>query len=213
MAHQQPAKPVSNANVQVIPVEMGMLGMSLEDITSSTKGYVRLPVGPRDLTMAGGRKWVKLKVMAMEDVREFRDVIVGNEQGEVKEHTPVELSYELATGGYQRVGELNPLPVVSNQGVYDDFAWINFLTTDVQYIIGTNAHAADSAVPLFQATQIALWATNDCWVRFNGAKRVPHFIARIVPYTFPLKCTTIDVMLYVGTGYLFVHAVGVALST
>jgi hypothetical protein len=49
----------------------------------------------------------------MEDVRANRDIIVGNEQGEVKEHTPVELSYEKTAGGYQRVGEDNPLPVTT----------------------------------------------------------------------------------------------------
>lgn len=97
-----------------IAVTMGMLGMSLENITKGSRGFVMLPLGPRDLTMAGGRKWVKIKVTAMEDVREFRDVIVGNDQGEVKEHTPVELSYEKSpqgSGSYQRVGEDFPLPV------------------------------------------------------------------------------------------------------
>jgi len=93
-----------------IPIKMGMLGMSLENITAGKQGWVKLPIGPRDLTMAGGREWVKVKVTAMEDVRENRDIIVGNDQGEIKEHTPVELSYEKLEGGYQRVGEAHPLP-------------------------------------------------------------------------------------------------------
>lgn len=111
MAHEQSQSAIGSSYTQVIPVVMGMLGMSIEDIDKGTKGYVKLPVGPRDPIMAGGRKWVKLKVTAMEDVRAFRDIIVGNDQGEVKEHTPVELSYEKHIGGYQRVGEDNPLPM------------------------------------------------------------------------------------------------------
>ena len=90
---------------------MGMLGMSLEDIADGKQGWVKLPIGPRNTTMWGGREWIRIKVTAMENVRANRDIIVGNDQGEVKEHTPVELSFEKAVGGYQRVGENYPLPV------------------------------------------------------------------------------------------------------
>ena len=92
---------------------MGMLGMSIDEIMMGKQGYVKLPLGVRDSTKWGGRKWVRVKVTAMEDVRANRDIIVGNEQGDVKEHTPVELSYEKSEGGYQRAGEDHPLPVTA----------------------------------------------------------------------------------------------------
>lgn len=97
-----------------IPIEIGMMGFSLEDVLQGRRGYVIMPLGARDSTKWGGRKWVRTKLTAMEDVRTNRDIIVGNEQGEFKEHTPVELSYEKGEGGYQRVGENYPLPVTVN---------------------------------------------------------------------------------------------------
>jgi hypothetical protein len=118
-------EPALSDGLSYLPVEMGMLGMSIEDIPAGKKGFVKLPIGVRDPTMAGGRKWVKVKVTAMEDVRAFRDVIVGNDQGEIKEHTPVELSYEKIEGGYQRVGENHPLPVTMGKGL----VWTHLLAT------------------------------------------------------------------------------------
>lgn len=93
------------------PIKIGMLGLSIDEIDSGKWGYVMLPIGGRDATMAGGREWVRVKVRAMENVRAERDIIVGNLQGEVKEHTPVELAYGLDAGGYQTVGQSYPLPV------------------------------------------------------------------------------------------------------
>lgn len=93
-----------------IPIKMGMLGMSLEEIAAGKQGWVKLPLGVRDPTSWGGREWIRVKVTAYETVRATRDIIVANEQGEVKEHTPAEISYEKAEGGYERVGENYPLP-------------------------------------------------------------------------------------------------------
>lgn len=100
-----------------IPVEIGMMGFSLEDITAGKQGYCVMPLGARDSTKWGGRKWARIKLTAMEEVRANRDIIVGNEQGDIKEHTPVELSYEKSTGGYQRVGDNFPLPVKSRTAI------------------------------------------------------------------------------------------------
>jgi hypothetical protein len=159
-----------------IPIAMGMLGMSLEDISAGHKGYVKLPLGPRDLTMAGGRRWVKVKVTAMEDVRGFRDIIVGNDQGEIKEHTPVELSYEKRIGGYQRVSENYPLPIIGTT-IYDDYAEIAFSATETEYLIGTNAKKADGAIPLFEAVSITFLSDQDCYIKFDSQRRVRHRLA------------------------------------
>uniref|UniRef100_A0A6M3J487 Uncharacterized protein n=1 Tax=viral metagenome TaxID=1070528 RepID=A0A6M3J487_9ZZZZ len=94
-----------------IPIEIGMMGFSLEDIDQGKKGMCVMPLGVRDSTKWGGRKWVRIKLGAAEAMRANRDIIIANEQGEAKEHTPVELSYQSVDGPYQRVTELFPLPI------------------------------------------------------------------------------------------------------
>ena len=152
-----------------IPIKMGMLGMSIEDIDQGKQGFVKLPLGPRDLTMEGGREWVKVKVTALEAVRANRDIIVANEQGEVKEHTPVELSYEKTEGGYQRVGAENPLPVTMSARA---LTWVNINKTDgsttimatpatakkirVHYVVISNNQAAVASVGIsFKSAPVA----------------------------------------------------------
>lgn len=98
---------------QQIPIVLGMLGWSTEAISQGKWGFCWFPVGPKDEKYAHGRVWLRVKVLATEVVREKRDVIVADEQNGVKEHTPVELSYEKALGGFQRVTENYPLPVTA----------------------------------------------------------------------------------------------------
>lgn len=95
---------------QEIPLTVGLLGISTEAISQSKWGYCLFPVGPYDMK-TGQREWVRVRIHAMEDIRKERDVVVANPQGDVKEHTPVELSYEKEVGGYERVGESTPLPI------------------------------------------------------------------------------------------------------
>jgi hypothetical protein len=96
---------------QEIPLVVGMLGWSAQAISKGKSGKVWFPVGKIDPSFIGGRKWVKLRVTALEDVREKRDIIVADEELNVKEHTPVELSYQTTAGPFQRVTETTPLPV------------------------------------------------------------------------------------------------------
>jgi len=154
-----------------IPIKMGMLGMSIDDISHGKQGWVKLPLGGRDATMAGGRVWVRVKVTALEDVRANRDIIVANEQGDIKEHTPVELSYEKSEGGYQRVGANYPLPVTagSKAVIYvsklctaientELIAGVSGQNIRVHYFSYSNKHAA----------------TVDVAMRFAGAGDLKH---------------------------------------
>ena len=92
-------------------LRIGLQGLSLEAINKGKLGIASFPTGPLDPTI-GQREWETFQVEAFEDIREKRDIIVTDNQGRVKEHTPVELSYEKSGGGYQRVTENNPFPVV-----------------------------------------------------------------------------------------------------
>lgn len=109
---------------QEIPLSIGLTGVSLEAISQDDWGYCKFPVGPKDERFKGGRVWVPVKVVAIEPVRERREVTVYDDQKGIKEATPVELSYELAEGGYQRAGEDHPLPVTAGSKV------VNYVTKE-----------------------------------------------------------------------------------
>jgi len=91
---------------------IGLLGISEESIPKGKKGWCYFPLGKFDPEI-GRNKWIKQKILAIEDIRDKRDVIVADEQGGCKEHTPVELSYQSRSGPYQRVTEDFPLPITA----------------------------------------------------------------------------------------------------
>ena len=94
-------------------ITVGMQGISAESIASGKRGFCWFPIGKPDAAYHGGKAWVRVQIHAIEDIREQRDVIVADDQGGVKEHTPVELSYQSREGPYQRVTEDSPLPVTA----------------------------------------------------------------------------------------------------
>ena len=94
-------------------IHPGMLGISVTAIEKGKHGYCLFPVGELHSGYAGGRVWEKVRIHTIEPVREKRDVIVADEQGGVKEHTPVEISYQDRTDAYQRVTLNNPFPVLN----------------------------------------------------------------------------------------------------
>ncbi len=144
----------------------GMLGLSAEDITRDTAGWCWFPTGPMDARMVYGHKLEKHRVTAVEDIRVYRDVIMadGDIQA-VREHTPVEAKIL----GY----------------IYDDYAAIAFTATPVPYKIGTQAQAADPAVPRsFLAEKMYLTPSQNCMVRFASKIRVEHFLALGVQYEY-----------------------------
>lgn len=114
-------------NVSLAPLKVGMLGLSIDAINVGEWGYVYLPLGKRDATVAGGREWIRIRVQALETIRAERDIIIANAMGEVKEHTPVELSYQKLEGGYQRVTEAYPLPTTMGTKALN---WVNINKTD-----------------------------------------------------------------------------------
>lgn len=157
--YKKPLNPTASENE--VPLEIGMMGFSLEDINKGKRGICVMPLGARDSTKWGGRKWVRVKLTAMEEVRANRDIIIADEQSRIKEHTPVELSYERHTGGYQRVGENYPLPVtagsrpvthfskvVTAQGFTALIAPATPKKIRVHWYSMSNAHAADTSVGL-----------------------------------------------------------------
>ena len=189
------------------PLKVGMLGLSIDIINQGEWGYVYLPLGPRDSTVAGGREWIRVKVRALESIRAERDIIIANAQGEVKEHTPVELSYQTVEGPYQRVTEAYPLPITEGYK-YGDYTAISFTTSETSYVIGTDARAAQSTQLLFQAKSLLLYATQDCLVRFDGSSSLQHFVPNGVYITFPKRCSTLYIVRSTADGTLRLWAFG-----
>lgn len=93
--------------------KIGMKGISLQAITQGKRGDVALPVGARDSTRDGGRVWEKIKLTAFESVRENQEIVVCNEQGEIKESAGLELSFRQVSGYYEEIGEETPMPVTN----------------------------------------------------------------------------------------------------
>lgn len=145
------------------PLPIGLVGISLEAITSGTKGWCTFPTGPYDEKL---RRivWKRHLVPAIEDIRTERDVIIATEQEGVKEHTPVELSYQSRAGPYQRVTEDNPLPVTMGSKDSDSITHYTDQITalgntllvsapsgekiKVHYYLFSNEHLADTRVGL-----------------------------------------------------------------
>lgn len=191
---------------QELPLRVGLKGISTEAISEGEQGWCWFPVGHYDVE-TGQRIWVRVKVTAMEAVRANRDIMVANEQGEVKEATPVELSYEKLVGGYQRVTERYKLPVTEAH-VYDDYKELDFTATETSYEIGEAAHEADLDVPKFEAKILMLEPDQDCYVRFNDSDRVQHKLDAGVRYTFNRRCTKLYVVRVAANGTLRIWAEG-----
>lgn len=80
-------------------VEIGTIGLSLEDIPVGCMGEAYFP------TLG-----IRTRVYAVEYIRKNRDIIIVGANNAAKEHSPVEISYETVAGIWQRVTETHPLP-------------------------------------------------------------------------------------------------------
>lgn len=158
---------------KTIPLRMGMLGMSIDEIPAGAWGFAKLPIGPRDPTMWGGREWVRIKVRAMEEVRANRDIIVANDQGEIKEHTPVELSYEKATGGYQRVGQSYPLPITMGSKAITHYTKLCTAAGNTE-LIAAPASGQKIRVHYFSYSNKEAATTADVAMRFTSTGDLRH---------------------------------------
>jgi len=102
----------------------------------------------------------------------------------------------------------------------DDFAMIPFTDEEREYCVGTMAFMSDpeglpelarnpdTGKPGFTAHRALLYATQDCYVRFNGPKRVPHLLQAGVFYEFNLRIHTIYVKQVSTPGILYCHFEG-----
>ena len=61
---------------------------------------------------------------------------------------------------------------------YNDYAEISFTATETSYTVGTNANKAEAGSwpSSVTAKSVLLYATQDCYVRFNGNKKIQHRI-------------------------------------
>jgi len=168
---------------------IGMLGWSTENIKEGKKGYCWFPTGPKDLRYQGGRVWKRIKVTAIEDIRAFSDLIVANEKKHVQEHTPV---------------ETKPLGYI-----YDDYKELDFTEEEIKYQIGKSAHTADKILPSSWVTELLyLKPDQDCYVRFNGKKRVQHKLEAGTEYEYKRRVRTLHVIRIAVDGTLTIRALG-----
>lgn len=176
-------------------IVVGMLGWSAESIAKGATGLVWFPTGAEDPRFRWGFKWEKHRVKAIEEIRAHQEVVVVDELHNIKEHTPVEAKIL----GY----------------IYDDYVALPYAAAEVPYKIGTQAHAADSAVPSnFIAELLRLTPTTNCLVRFEGDKRVQHLLLAGIQFTYERRCKIIYVQQQapgippLGPGTLTVRALG-----
>ncbi len=168
---------------------VGMIGWSAENIKRGSSGYCWFPTGPEDRRYRFGFVWQKHRVLAVEDVRAYRDVVAVDELAHVREHTPVEAKIL----GY----------------VYDDFAQIPFTDTWTRYEIGSQAYEADKSLPSkFLAERMFLKADQDCYVVFESENRVQHIIYAGEQFEYPRRTDTIWVKRVTTDGTLIVRAFG-----
>ena len=179
-------------------LRIGQFGYSLNKIASAARGPCYFD-GIRYDVLAGG------------DIRKWSEVIVITltpEPTVIETWSVFPLSYELTGGGYLSVGEGSPLPITA-AGIYDDYKAIAFSSTEEKYIIGTAAHGAKSSLPAsFEAKSLLLYATQDCWVRFNESLNVQHFIPNGVYFSIPRRVTVLYVVRTTLDGTLRVWAFG-----
>ncbi|MBW2674734.1 MAG: hypothetical protein JRD89_15210 [Deltaproteobacteria bacterium] len=102
----------------------------------------------------------------------------------------------------------------------DDFAAIPFTDEEKEYCVGTMAFMSDpeglpelarnpdTGKPGFTAHRALLYATQDCYVRFNGPKRVQHLVLAGILYEFHLRIHTIYVVRQTTDGILYAHFEG-----
>lgn len=93
---------------------------------------------------------------------------------------------------------------------YYDEAAIVYATTEVVYVIGTNANAANPGSWLAgtKTTRLLLVSTTNCLVRFNGIANVQMFLFANFEREIILEVTSIHVIQQAADGTLYVHVEG-----
>lgn len=66
-------------------IVIGLIGMSDAAISVGKRGYCYFPIGKEDPTYRGGRVWKRVKVTAIDDIHANSDVVVVDNQKNVRE--------------------------------------------------------------------------------------------------------------------------------
>lgn len=105
---------------------------------------------------------------------------------------------------------MSVLPPERSTYEYDDYASVAFTDTETSYTVGTNANSAVSGSwPTgLKAQSILLYATQDCYVRFDNALGVQHRLFAGNFYMFHRRCSTIYVVRVTADGTLHIWLEG-----
>jgi len=129
----------------------------------------------------------ELTVKALEYITAYQEVIVATGKRQVKAAYPWVQS------------------PVYNQ---DDYALLATGPTQLRYVIGTNAFAADPNVSLFEAKSVTVFCTQAFLLRFNSQTRVQHTIPANTYFTYNRRCAEIYYQQVALPGVLQVWAEG-----
>lgn len=161
-----------------VKLKIGMMGIATQDIDIGREGWVYFP-----------ELGTKAKVKAVERIGAYSDVIVVDEPNLAKERSPLLIS---KIYGY----------------VYYDYAEISYGSDYVEYKIGTKAQEANPETPLFEAQELYLIASTNCYVKFNVEKNLEIPLEADVQHTFKLRVKKIYVKQQNSPGKLVIFALG-----
>jgi len=105
---------------------------------------------------------------------------------------------------------INAVTLANRDYPYEDRAEISFTDVVSHYVVGTNnLNAHGSQRKLFVSKSTLLYATQDCYVRFNHSVNVQNRILKDTWYTFESNISEIFVVRVTTSGTLYAYFEGV----